>query len=45
MATFVKEHSGILYDEDFNENSLLWTLSPSDEDCLRFEKDGLHILN
>ena len=44
MATFVKEHSGILYDEDFNENSLLWTLSPSDEDCLRFEKDGLHIL-
>lgn len=43
MATLVKEHEGIIYEEDFQENSLLWSLTPSDVDCLRFNPDGLRI--
>ena len=45
MATLVKEHEGIIYNENFHENSLIWSLSPSSIDCLRFEPDGLHILH
>ena len=46
MATIVKESHGILYEEDFREeNPLIWSLTPSSCDCLRFENDGLHILH
>ena len=45
MATLVKEHEGIVYNENFREKSLTWSLSPSSIDCLRFEPDGLHILH
>ena len=45
MATLIKQREGILYDEDFSTNSLLWSLTPSNVDCLRFENDGLHILH
>lgn len=43
MATLIKEHEGIMYEEDFQENSLMWSLTPSDIDCLRFNVDGLKI--
>lgn len=45
MSTLVKKESGIILDEPFKENSLIWTLNPSKVDCLRFEQDGLHILH
>lgn len=45
MSTLIKESHGIIYDENFQTQSLIWSLSPSDVDCLRFENDGLHILH
>ena len=45
MATLIKEHEGLIYDERFNENSLIWSLTPSNIDCLRFNPDGLHIIH
>ncbi len=46
MATLTKEENGIIYSEYFNESpSSIWSLTPSDVDCLRFENDGLHILS
>lgn len=44
MPNLIKEQNGIIYKEEFQENSLIWSLSPSDQDCLRFEPDGLHVL-
>ena len=45
MATLIKEHEGLIFEEAFDENSLIWSLTPSNVDCLRFEPDGLHILH
>jgi hypothetical protein len=45
MATLTKEHEGRYYREDFHENPGIWSLTPSDIDCLRNEFDGLHILH
>lgn len=45
MATLVKEHEGIIYSDTFNESSLIWSLTPSNVDCLRFDPDGLQILH
>ena len=45
MATLIKEHEGLIFEETFDENSLIWSLTPSNVDCLRFEPDGLHILH
>ena len=45
MATLIKEHEGIIYNDYFQDSSLLWTLTPSDVDCIRFNQDGLKILH
>lgn len=45
MSTLTKQTHGIIYSEGFEEPSLIWSLSPSNLDCLRFEYDGLHILH
>ena len=45
MATLIKEEEGILYNEYFHENPLIWSLTPSDTDCLRYGEDGLRILH
>lgn len=45
MATLIKSKEGIIYDEDFQTNPLIWSLTPSTVDCLRFKQDGLHILH
>ena len=45
MATLTKEHEGIIYNEHFQENSLLWSLTPANIDCLRFNQSGLRILH
>ena len=46
MATLTKETGGLIYNEDFQESSLLWSLTPSDVDCLRFnQNEGLRILH
>jgi hypothetical protein len=45
MATLIKEEHGLIYDEYFQESSLIWSLTPSGNDCLRFNPDGLRILH
>ena len=45
MATLIKQHEGLMFEETFSENSLIWSLTPSNVDCLRFDPDGLHILH
>lgn len=45
MATLIKEEEGILYNEYFHENPLIWSLTPSETDCLRYGEDGLRILH
>lgn len=43
MATLIKEHEGIIYEEYFHENPGIFTLTPSESDCIEFTRDGLHI--
>lgn len=43
MADFVKKENGLLFEDDFQENSLLWQLSPSDYSILERTEDGLRI--
>jgi len=45
MARLNKSASGLLYYDDFQHQSLLWTLSPSDANNLRFGSDGLQMLH
>lgn len=45
MATLIKEKEGVLYNEYFHENPLIWSLTPSETDCLRYGEDGLRILH
>lgn len=43
MANLIKTSNGLLFYDDFSTNTLIWTLSPSDKDCLTFGDDGLKI--
>ena len=43
MATLNKTASGLLYYDDFHEQSLIWTLSPSNANNLAFGADGLQM--
>lgn len=43
MSTLIKEEEGLIYDEYFHSNQLLWSLTPSNIPCISFELDGLHI--
>jgi hypothetical protein len=45
MARFNKTTDGLLYLDNFTEQSLMWTLSPSDANCIRFGEGGLTILH
>lgn len=45
MATLIKEQEGIIYNEYFHENPLIWSLTPSETDCLRYSEEGLRILH
>ena len=43
MANLNKTNSGLLFFDDFSERTLMWTLSPSDANCLSFGDAGLKI--
>ncbi len=43
MAKLNKTSDGLFFHEDFSEQTLLWTLSPSDANCLSFGDKGLQI--
>lgn len=43
MANLNKTQSGLLFFDDFSEKTLMWTLSPSDANCLSFGDNGLQI--
>ena len=44
MATLTKSVQGLLYEDDFSEQTLMWTLSPSDRASMfEFGDNGLHI--
>lgn len=45
MSKLNKTKSGLLFYDDFSERTLLWQLSPSDAECLRFGENGLRILH
>lgn len=45
MAKFNKLQDGLIYYDNFTEQSLMWTLSPSDSNCVRFGEGGLTILH
>lgn len=45
MAQLNKSTSGLLFFDDFKEQTLMWTLSPSYVDALRFSENGLTILH
>ena len=45
MAKFNKTTDGLIYYDNFTEQSLMWTLSPSDANCVRFGEGGLTILH
>jgi len=43
MASLNKTNNGLLFYDDFSEKTLMWTLSPSDANCLSFGDNGLQI--
>lgn len=43
MATLIKQTNGLLYEDNFSEQSLAWNLSPSDADALEFGENGLRL--
>lgn len=43
MPKLTKVASGLLFYDDFSEKTLMWTLSPSDANCLSFGERGLQI--
>lgn len=43
MAKLNKTSDGLFFYDDFSEQTLLWTLSPSDANCLSFGDNGLQI--
>lgn len=43
MAKLNKTNSGLIFHDDFSEQTLMWTLSPSDANCLAFGENGLQI--
>lgn len=43
MSKLNKTSDGLFFFEDFSEQTLLWTLSPSDANCLSFGDDGLQM--
>lgn len=45
MSKLNKTKSGLLFYDDFSERTLLWQLSPSDANCLKFGGDGLRIIH
>lgn len=45
MSKLKQEKNGLIFEDTFPEKTLLWQLTPSNEDCLRFKQDGLHILH
>lgn len=45
MAKFNKTNDGLIFYDDFKEQSLMWTLSPSNSNCIRFGESGLTMLH
>lgn len=43
MAKLNKTSSGLLYYDNFSEQTLMWSLSPSDANCVSFGDNGLQI--
>lgn len=43
MAKINKVNNGLIFYENFSEKTLLWTLSPSDSDCVSFGENGLQM--
>ena len=43
MANLMKTNNGLLFYDDFSEKTLMWTLSPSDANCLSFGDNGLQM--
>ena len=43
MAKLNKVNNGLLFYDDFQEKTLMWTLSPSNANCLAFGENGLQI--
>ena len=43
MATLNKTNSGLLFKDDFTEKTLMWTLSPSDDNNVFFVDSGLQM--
>lgn len=43
MANLIKSSNGLLFYDDFSEKTLMWTLSPSDANCLSFGDNGLQL--
>ena len=43
MANLMKTQNGLLFYDDFSERTLMWTLSPSDANCLSFGDKGLRM--
>ena len=43
MAKINKVNNGLIFYEDFSEKTLLWTLSPSNSDCVSFGENGLQM--
>lgn len=45
MPKITRMNNGLMFYDDFQEKSLMWTLSPSDADCLAFGEKGLRMLH
>lgn len=45
MPKITKMNNGLMFYDDFKEKSLMWTLSPSDANCLAFGEKGLRMLH
>ena len=45
MANLMKTQNGLLFYDDFSEKTLMWTLSPSDANCLSFGDKGLRMVH
>ena len=45
MSNLVKTQDGLLFYDDFSDKSLMWTLSPSDANCLSFGDNGLRMIH
>ena len=43
MSKLTKTASGLLFNDNFEEKTLMWTLSPSNANNVAFEEDGLHM--